>query len=219
MTTLGIDGALGSFSCAVAEDGRTLAALELPGNIALEQGLPAIAFVMQQAGLGSAELDRIGVGIGPGSFTGLRIVVSYAKSLAQAWKKPLVGVSSFDSLEANVAALGLLTVVSARPGVISVRYRHAGTEHRRSGRTADVLDAIESLFIESGEPKRLKVLGAPEDVLAGLGERGFNVQILEPLISPAALAVAQLACEFAPAASLHAIRADYGELPAAKLPR
>ncbi len=218
MIALGIDGALGSFSGAVVEDGRTLSAIELPGNVALEEGLAAISFVMQQAQISPTQLDRIGVGIGPGSFTGLRIVVSFAKSLAQAWQKSLVGVSSFDTLEAGIVDTRALSVVSGRPGVISIRYRNNVGEHRHSGRTADVLSIIEPFLRQSGESEILPVIGAPEDVLAGLGERGFNVHILERLVFPAALAIAELACKFAPAASLHAVRADYGELPAARSP-
>ncbi|MDQ2680030.1 MAG: tRNA (adenosine(37)-N6)-threonylcarbamoyltransferase complex dimerization subunit type 1 TsaB [Candidatus Eremiobacteraeota bacterium] len=213
MISLGIDGALGSFSCAIVDADGARAVIELPGNTALEEGLAAIAFVMQQAQIQPGDLDRIGVGVGPGSFTGLRIVLSYAKSLAQGWQKPLVAVSSFDSIEAGVQIADLLSVVCGRPGVISVRYRLGGAEHRHSGRTADVLDALAPALA----PGALPVLGAPEDVLAALGERGLQVHILERLVTPAALAVAQLACESAPAASLHAVRADYGELPAAKL--
>lgn len=47
---------------------------------------------------GVAEVDVIAVGRGPGSYTGVRIGVSAAKTLAWAWDKPLVGVSSLEAL-------------------------------------------------------------------------------------------------------------------------
>jgi len=47
---------------------------------------------------GAAEADAIAVGRGPGSYTGVRIGVSAAKTLAWAWDKPLVGISSLEVL-------------------------------------------------------------------------------------------------------------------------
>lgn len=218
MIVLGIDGALGGFSAAVAQDGETLAAVELPGNVALEQGLAAVRLVMQQAGVAPTGLDRIGVGIGPGGFTGVRIAISYAKSLAQGWNLPLVGVSSYDALEAGMTfdgLPGLLTAIHGRPGVVSVRLRKNGQERRASGYVADVLDEL-AKPLDGGA---VAVLGNSEDVIAALGERGLDVQILTRVIEPAALAVAVVAAQREPARSLHEVRADYGELPAAKVPK
>jgi hypothetical protein len=45
------------------------------------------------------------------------------------------------------------------------------------------------------------------------------VRIVDPAVTPAAAAVALAACSRAAAASLHEVRADYGELPAAKAPK
>jgi tRNA threonylcarbamoyladenosine biosynthesis protein TsaB len=59
--------------------------------------IPQIHDMLNQAGLAPADLHLIGVGLGPGSYTGLRIGVAAAKTLAYALKIPLV---SFDSLEA-----------------------------------------------------------------------------------------------------------------------
>lgn len=218
MIVLGIDGALGGFSAAVTQDGETLAAVELPGNVALEQGLAAVRLVMQQAGVAPTGLDRIGVGIGPGGFTGVRIAISYAKSLAQGWNLPLVGVSSYDALEAGMTfdgLPGLLTAIHGRPGVVSVRLRKNGQERRASGYVADVLDEL-AKPLDGGA---VAVLGNSEDVIAALGERGLDVQILTRVIEPAALAVAVVAAQREPARSLHEVRADYGELPAAKVPK
>ncbi|MGZ3498215.1 MAG: tRNA (adenosine(37)-N6)-threonylcarbamoyltransferase complex dimerization subunit type 1 TsaB [Vulcanimicrobiaceae bacterium] len=215
MTVLGIDGALGSFSCAVLLDNELPVSIELKGNVALEQGLAGVSSVLARAKMDPARLDRIAVGIGPGGFTGLRIALTYAKSLAQAWEKPLVGVSSFDALEAGASDGGpLLTVVRGRSGVVSVRLRTARGERRESGYVADVLDALRPDL-----PAVLTVLGAPEDVLAALGERGIHVLILDRIVEPAALAVALVSTGREPARSTHELRADYGELPAAKVPK
>jgi len=217
MTVLGLDGALGSFSAAIANGNTPAGTIELSDKQALEHGLAAVAEILEETGLAARAIDCIGVGIGPGGFTGVRIAISYAKSLAQGWRRPLVGISSFDALETQVeyaADRPLLSVVRGRTGVVSVRLRVHGHELRASGYVGDVLDRIEPGLGR----ERIQVLGDAEDVLAALGERGFDVQMLNRAVKPAALAVAYLASAREPAASFHEVRADYGELPAARVP-
>jgi tRNA threonylcarbamoyladenosine biosynthesis protein TsaB len=211
---LGLDGARGGFSAAVARDGDMLAAVDLPGQVALEQGLAAVSAAMRQAGVAPTRLDRIGVGIGPGSFTGVRIAISYAKSLAQGWRLPLVGVNSFDAAEAGMSMqTPLLNVVPGRKGVISARLREKTGERRASGYVGDVLDELVP------DCENLVILGDAKDVCEGLAERGMNVMSFGPVVQPSALAVAFVASTREPARSLHEVRADYGELPAAKVPK
>ncbi len=84
--------------------------------------LDLVEQVLAQSGDGWGAIDRITVGLGPGTFTGLRIGVASAQALARARDQPLVGVLTLDSLalgarEAARACGQLpLAVIDARRG-------------------------------------------------------------------------------------------------------
>jgi tRNA threonylcarbamoyladenosine biosynthesis protein TsaB len=80
--------------------------------------LGAAEAALERAGLGWEEVDRIAVGVGPGSFTGLRIGIATARALAQGRGLPLVGVSSLEALAlgAGEAEPLVLAVLDARRG-------------------------------------------------------------------------------------------------------
>jgi tRNA threonylcarbamoyladenosine biosynthesis protein TsaB len=63
--------------------------------------MPLIVEVLERTSTEFSELDRIAVGVGPGTFTGLRIGVTTARSLSRARGIPLVGVSTLESLALN----------------------------------------------------------------------------------------------------------------------
>jgi tRNA threonylcarbamoyladenosine biosynthesis protein TsaB len=214
---LGIDSSRRSFSAALSGPDGACAATERPLKSALEQGLDAIAALLREAQ--NPRICRIAVGIGPGSFTGVRIAISYAKSLALAWGVPLVGVTTFDALEAGaVIETPQLTVVEGRTGVVSVRLRGTAGEWRSSGYVLDVVEAFQAQ--QAGRPQRpITLTGDAQDVAAGLAERGWDVKIADPVISPPALAVATIGMQRPAAPSVHEVRADYGELPPARIPR
>ena len=216
MNVLALDGAFGSFSAAVAAGDAVVASRSEPGNVALERGLTIVAEVMRDAALPPERIDRLAVGVGPGGFTGLRIAIAYAKSLAAVWQCPLVPIDSFDLLEQGRSFETVLAVVVGRPGVISARYRTGAQTRRASGRIADVLAEVLPASLQGSS---LDVVGAPKDVLDALAERDIIVRPAEPAITPAAAAAALAASARTPAASPHEVRADYGELPAAKAPR
>ncbi|MEQ9763440.1 tRNA (adenosine(37)-N6)-threonylcarbamoyltransferase complex dimerization subunit type 1 TsaB [Streptococcus sp. ZJ151] len=81
--------------------------------------MPVIDFLMQQVGWQPADLDRIAVAQGPGSYTGLRVAVATAKTLAYCLKIDLVGVSSLQALALPVASSAVLVPL------IDARRQHA----------------------------------------------------------------------------------------------
>jgi tRNA threonylcarbamoyladenosine biosynthesis protein TsaB len=214
MNVLALDGALGAFSAAIASDDSIVASHSEPSGVALERGLAAVGEVLDDGRIAPERIDRLAVGVGPGGFTGLRVAIAYAKSLAAVWQRPLVPIESFDLLEYGGSFGRVLTVVSGRPGVISARYRSGRKTLRASGRTADVLD---ELLPDDARP--LDVVGAPKDVLHALAERGIIVRPADSAVMPAAAAAALAAQYRTPPKSLHEVRADYGELPAARPPK
>lgn len=211
MIVLALDAARGGFSTALVRDSEVVAFSRLDGKQALEEGLATVAEMLHDSVGSSGMLNRLAVGIGPGSFTGVRIAISYAKSLALAWELPLVGINTFDAIEQGLQPeRPLLTVVRGRKGVISARLTQSdGTVRRASGYIRDALG-----LLDGPAPGALSVAGDAEEVLSALGERGFNVQILREPHHPTAVAVALVALQRDPAPSAHQIRADYGELPA-----
>jgi tRNA threonylcarbamoyladenosine biosynthesis protein TsaB len=84
--------------------------------------MPLVVELLGDAGLSWNELDRIAVGLGPGTFTGLRIGIATARALAQASGVPLVGISTLQSLAlaATTAADAdsVIAVLDARRGEV-----------------------------------------------------------------------------------------------------
>jgi len=105
MLILAFDTATPFCSAALAEDDRILARaddeLGKGHSEHLARQLPAL---LAQAGKNFADLNRIGVNIGPGSFTGVRVGAAAARALALALGIPAVGISAFAALKAQAEA-------------------------------------------------------------------------------------------------------------------
>lgn len=97
---LAIDTCLFACSAAVVQDGAVLAGRVEPMSRGHQERLaPLVAEVMAEAGgVGFDQLDRIAVTVGPGSFTGLRVGLAFAKGLSAALGIPAVGVGSLEAL-------------------------------------------------------------------------------------------------------------------------
>jgi tRNA threonylcarbamoyladenosine biosynthesis protein TsaB len=94
---LAVDTCLTACSVAVVEDGRVLAARSEPMERGHQERLGLITAEVM-AGLAFADLQRIGATVGPGSFTGLRVGLAFAKGLGLALNKPVVGVGTLQAL-------------------------------------------------------------------------------------------------------------------------
>jgi tRNA threonylcarbamoyladenosine biosynthesis protein TsaB len=91
--------------------------------------LRSIEFLLQMTGWAAADLNLIAAGIGPGSFTGIRIGVSTALGLAQTLHLPFAGISGLDALAAQARTLHecIGVVVDAqRSQVYFAEYRRFG---------------------------------------------------------------------------------------------
>ncbi|WOV87076.1 tRNA (adenosine(37)-N6)-threonylcarbamoyltransferase complex dimerization subunit type 1 TsaB [Sporosarcina oncorhynchi] len=102
MIWLGIDTANTPLSVAIVKDGTILA--EVNSSMAVNHSLRAMSTIEElfaTVQLQPKDIDAIAVSEGPGSYTGVRIGVTIAKTLAWTLKKPLTGISSLKALAAN----------------------------------------------------------------------------------------------------------------------
>ena len=89
--------------------------------------MPAVEDALLNAGATLLDLDFIAVVTGAGSFTGIRIGVSTVKALGYATNKPILGVTSFDTLAYNIDSGKVLAVIDAKHG----NYYVAGYEDKK----------------------------------------------------------------------------------------
>jgi len=183
--------------------------------------------VLAGSGLGWSEVDRIAVGVGPGTFTGLRVGVATARGLAQSLSVELVGVSSLQALA--VAPLeehdAVLAVIDARRGEMFAAAYEKGEDGLpqelaapRALAPSEITSVIAEAEQAAGATRQWLAVGDGalcfRSALEAAGARVAPLDCSLHLLSAAA--VCELGARGA-AASLHALVPDYRRRPDAEL--
>ena len=123
---------------------------------------PMISFVMSQAGITMDELSAVAVDVGPGLFTGMRVGIATAKSIAWALEIPVAPVCSLDALAAAArwSDVPVAAALDARRGEVYWALYRPGTESQSPVRITD------------------PVVTSPEDLAIHLADRAEEVVCL-----------------------------------------
>jgi tRNA threonylcarbamoyladenosine biosynthesis protein TsaB len=114
MLVLALDTCLNACSVAVVRDGVTLAAVSEPMQRGHQERLaPMTQQAMLAASVAFDDVERVGVTVGPGSFTGLRVGLAFAKGLGAALEIPVIGVGALEALAEGLDG-DVLAIVDAR---------------------------------------------------------------------------------------------------------
>lgn len=125
---LAVDTCLAASAIAVLDGDVVRAARSEPMTRGHQERIAVLAReVMAEAGVKFPDLTRIAVTVGPGSFTGLRVGLSFAKGLATALSIPCVGVNSLEALAATAGAAGFVAgVLDAKMGQVYLQVFDGG---------------------------------------------------------------------------------------------
>ena len=125
MLILAFDTATDTATVAVLRDGAVLGErASRPVRVLAE-----VEALLGEAGLAAPDVEALAVGVGPGSYTGLRMGLITARTLAFSLGIPAAGVSTLDALAENVR--GSVPVIDAKRGEIFTRAREGGPVCRR----------------------------------------------------------------------------------------
>jgi len=152
---------------------------------------PALSGLLERIGQRVADLTAIGVAIGPGSFTSLRVGLAFAKGLALARKLPLIGVPTLDVVAAAVPLqqLPLAAVIQAGRTRVAVGWYQAGESGWQDAGRARAMTVDELAELIHHPTLVVGELGAEER--QRLARKRVNVHLTSPARSmrrPALLA-------------------------------
>jgi len=233
MNILGLDSAQAACSVALSRAGKAPVTRYAEGakNHA-EILLPMVGEVLDEAGCAIGDLDGLGVTIGPGTFSGVRIALAAARGLALVANLPVIGVTSLEAVAAkplpeNLQAGDGLRIASfdARRGELYIQCFDAKLSPLSQPALLPIADAVGLI---SGLPQGplmgpliLSGTGAAllEDRLAGTGRQTRRTEVLFPdAATVIQLAAPRLEAQLAKGADAPLPEPLYIRAPDAKLP-
>lgn len=171
MIALGIDTSLTASSAAILRDGGVIGHARLDSARGQADSLfGLIEEACRTAEVSYADIERIGVAVGPGSFTGIRVGVAAARGLGLALGVPVIGVSTFEALaiaasEKSGATLPrnsrFLIAIDARRGEIYAQAFCMGESGPEASGEATTLRLVDAAKESASLPRALFGSGAP----------------------------------------------------------
>jgi tRNA threonylcarbamoyladenosine biosynthesis protein TsaB len=219
---LALDTSTNACSVALLDGDRVLASGAEPMVRGHQERLAGmVEATMGQAGMGFERLQRVASTVGPGSFTGLRVGMAFAKSIALALDIPAVGVGTLEAIAATAAdqqaggsepALADALVAAC----IDARRDQLYLQAFRSGLPAFNAQAVTrqdaiALLRRHGGGRPVHLAGSGAYLVA----EALPGAVVSPLESPDPVVVARLAATREPGASMQPM---YLRAPDAKLP-
>ncbi len=206
MIILAVDTSTNAVSVAVNNSKQLLASAHVASDRRHAELLaPMISSVCAQAGISMKEIDVVAADIGPGLFTGMRVGIASAKTIAQVLDVPVVGVSSLDILARSVTTTErvVLSTIDARRGELywSMYRNDLGpsieVKPPRVGSLDDCVGDIvdrnqETLIVGNGALRYRQQLSEMLEV-TGLSIEWASEQLAQPSAAVLAMIAAELA--------------------------
>ena len=198
--TIGVEtsGVVGSV--ALCRDDRCVEEVVLPqlGRRHAQSLVPELMRLLDRHSLGPGQVSRVAVSVGPGSFTGLRVGVTFAKTFAYATGAELIAVDSFSILSAQVVAGTRVSLLAdgQRAGVIWGRFvlTDAGEANASRWRPEGTIRLVAPQHVADSLAEDELVAGpAAHRLPAEWRERNRNRILPSDRLRPSAAVVAKLA--------------------------
>ncbi len=176
--------------------GEVLATLSLKSNVTHSRRLlSTIDWLFDQTQIEFSDLSSIAVGLGPGSFTGLRIGMATAKGLAATADIPLVGISTLDVLAVTcTSAKHICAVLDARKKEVYAAFYRADSEGI-ARRQADIV-VIQPQKLMDGINEPVMMVGDGVSVYGEIWHSQKGVHFAPPFLNaPSAASLGLLAGE------------------------
>jgi tRNA threonylcarbamoyladenosine biosynthesis protein TsaB len=157
MRILAVDTCLDACSAALLDGETVLAAVSEPMSRGHQERLAPMVQAMM-APFGFKGLDRIASTVGPGSFTGLRVGLAFAKGLGQALSVPLVGIGLLPALAAGRSGFVCAAVDARRSQIYLQAFRDGAP-----------LMAPDALAVETASARLAELAGDGPVTLVGSG--------------------------------------------------